>query len=418
MTESLQLYFIVHKRFSYSMCIYIFSRRKESSMSKNIDFTLIMIISLLAAVSFFALFTVEPSLPSKYDGSNFLKKQIFWYGLGTFVIALVMLLDYDRLRQFAWVIYGIGVLLLLMIELNIPASYVHGNNGAVSWFKFPGIGTVQPGEFMKVFLVIIQSHLIVGHNEKRPRNRDVKDDLWLLAKIIGVALPPMALIAKQPDLGTFLVLAAITGALILVSGIRWRILLSIVGVIAFVASVLVFLFITFPEQTKQILIESDFGHVSERFYGWLQPEKYQDYGYQLIRAMMAIGSGQLFGKGLMEMQVYIPERHTDMIFTAIAEQFGFMGASLVVTLFFLLIYRMIHTALESNDPFGSYLCVGIIGMFTYQIFQNIGMSIKLLPITGLPLPFISYGGSSTLTYLLAIGIILNVRSRTKTYMFD
>ncbi|QHE51475.1 FtsW/RodA/SpoVE family cell cycle protein [Pontibacillus sp. HMF3514] len=384
----------------------------------NLDFTLIMIVLGLACVSFFALYTITPSLPSKYDGSNFLEKQIFWYGLGSFVIAMVMLIDYDRLRQFAWFIYGFGVLLLLMLELNIPATFVHGNNGAVSWFKFPGIGTVQPGEFMKVFLVIIQSHIIVRHNEKRPVYRGVKDDLWLLAKIIGVALPPMALIAKQPDLGTFLVLAAITGALILVSGIRWRILLTITGAISIIASVIIFMFILFPNETEQILVESNFGHVTERFYGWLQPEEYKDYGYQLIRAMMAIGSGQLLGKGLMDMQVYIPERHTDMIFTAIAEQFGFIGASLVLTLFFLLIYRIIHTALESNDPFGSYLCVGMIGMFTYQIFQNIGMSIKLLPITGLPLPFLSYGGSSTLTYLIAIGIILNVRSRTKSFMFD
>ncbi len=354
----------------------------------NLDFTLIMIVLALACVSFFALYTITPSLPSKYDGSNFLEKQIFWYGLGAFVIAMVMLIDYDRLRQFAWFIYGFGVLLLLMLELNIPATFVHGNNGAVSWFKFPGLGTVQPGEFMKVFLIIIQSHIIVRHNEKRPVYRGVKDDLWLLAKIIGVALPPMALIAKQPDLGTFLVLAAITGALILVSGIRWRILLTITGAISIVASVIILLFILFPNETEKILVESNFGHVTERFYGWLQPEEYKDYGYQLIRAMMAIGSGQLLGKGLMNMQVYIPERHTDMIFTAIAEQFGFIGASLVLTLFFLLIYRIIHTALESNDPFGSYLCVGMIGMFTYQIFQNIGMSIKLLPITGLPLPFL------------------------------
>ncbi len=384
----------------------------------NLDFTLIMIVFGLACVSFFALYTITPSLPSKYDGSNFLEKQIFWYGLGSFVIAMVMLIDYDRLRQFAWFIYGFGVLLLLMLELNVPATFVHGNNGAVSWFKFPGIGTIQPGEFMKVFLVIIQSHIIVRHNEKRPVYRGVKDDLWLMAKLIGLALPPMALIAKQPDLGTFLVLAAITGALILVSGIRWRILLTITGAITIIASVIIFMFILFPNETEKILVESNFGHVTERFYGWLQPEEYKDYGYQLIRAMMAIGSGQLLGKGLMDMQVYIPERHTDMIFTAIAEQFGFIGASLVLTLFFLLIYRIIHTALESNDPFGSYLCVGMIGMFTYQIFQNIGMSIKLLPITGLPLPFISYGGSSTLTYLLAIGIILNVRSRTKSFMFD
>lgn len=134
--------------------------------------------------------------------------------------------------------------------------------------------------------------------------------------------------------------------------------------------------------------------------------------------MLAIGSGQLFGKGIANIQVNVPERHTDMIFTAISEQFGFIGASIVIALFFLLIYRLIHVAILSNDKYGSYLVTGIIGLFTYQVFQNIGMSIQLLPITGLPLPFLSYGGSSTLTYLLAIGIVLNVHSRTRKFMFD
>ncbi|KGP74340.1 FtsW/RodA/SpoVE family cell cycle protein [Pontibacillus yanchengensis] len=390
----------------------------QKNQGFNIDFTLIFIILLLAAVSLFSLYTIQPTLPSKYDGTNFLMQQTQWYILGTIVVISVMLIDYERFRQFAWVIYGLGVMMLLMLELNIPSFLVHSNNGATSWFKLP-FGTIQPGEFMKVFLVIIQSHLIARHHEKRPDYQSVKYDLWLLAKLIGVALPPMALIAKQPDLGTFLVMAAITGALILVSGVRWRILLTIIGIIGISAAAFVTIYLLFPLAMEQFLTESDFGHVTGRFYGWLQPEKYEDYGYQLTKAMMAIGSGQLLGKGVMGMQsLNIPERHTDMIFTAIAEQFGFLGASVVVTLFFLLIYRLISTALESNDQFGSYLCVGIIGLFTYQIFQNIGMSIQLLPITGLPLPFLSYGGSSLLTYMLAIAIVLNVRFRTKTYMFD
>src|SRR5699024_1781140 len=120
-----------------------------------------------------------------------------------------------------------------------------------------------------------------------------------------------------------------------------------------------------------------------------------------IYAMLAIGSGQLFGKGIGGMEVYVPEKHTDMIFTAISEQFGFIGASVVIALFLMLIYRLIHIAILSNDQYGSYLVTGMVGFFAYQVFQNIGMSIQLLPITGLPLPFLSYGGSSTLTYMLA-----------------
>lgn len=132
---------------------------------------------------------------------------------------------------------------------------------------------------------------------------------------------------------------------------------------------------------------------------------------------MAIGSGELYGKGLGNLQVYLPEAHTDFIFGVIAEQFGFVGSSIVVSLFFLLVYRMVHIALESNDLYGSYLCAGVAGMITFQVFQNIGMTIGLLPITGLPLPFISYGGSSLATYMLAIGLVLNVHSRTRKFMF-
>ena len=156
----------------------------------------------------------------------------------------------------------------------------------------------------------------------------------------------------------------------------------------------------------------------DRIQAWQEPHLYPDESRQVIQSMLAIGSGQLTGKGVANYEVYIPERHTDMIFTAIAEQFGFVGSSVVIILYFLLIYRIIQIALECRDPFGTYLCVGIVGMFAYQIFQNIGMSIQLLPLTGLPLPFLSYGGTSLLVYMAAIGLILNIRSRQKTYMFD
>lgn len=120
----------------------------------------------------------------------------------------------------------------------------------------------------------------------------------------------------------------------------------------------------------------------------------------------------------MGFEVYIPERHTDMIFTAVAEQFGFIGASVVIVLYFLMIYRIIKIALDSKDPFGTYLCVGMVGLFSYQIFQNIGMSVQLLPLTGIPLPFLSYGGTSLLVYMAAIGLVLNIHSRKREFMFE
>ncbi|WP_226037640.1 FtsW/RodA/SpoVE family cell cycle protein [Aquibacillus saliphilus] len=388
----------------------------SKNTNPNIDYSLLFIVFLLAIVSCFSIYSVEPYLPSVYDGQNFVLKQSVWYIVGSMLIAIIMFIDYDRFRQVVWLLYGIGIISLLMIYLNFPAPFIHEANGARSWFIIGGT-TIQPAEFMKIFLIIALSHIMVSHNEKFS-NRTNKSDIWLLFKMAVISLPPMGLIAVQPDLGGLLVLTAIVACLILISGIRWRILFSITGIFGVVVGIFIVFYMAMPDATRKLLYDFGFGHVESRFYGWLYPEVYGDSGYQLIRAMLAIGSGQLSGKGLRDLEVYIPERHTDMIFSAIAEQFGFIGASFVVTLFFLLIYRLIHIGLQSNDQFGSFLVTGMIGMFTFQIFQNIGMSIQLLPITGLPLPFISYGGSSTLTYLIAIGIVLNINYRTKEYMFD
>ncbi|WP_042148951.1 FtsW/RodA/SpoVE family cell cycle protein [Paucisalibacillus sp. EB02] len=391
-----------------------------NTTKNNLDYTLITIIVLLGIVSVFTIHTVEPTLPAKLAGQNFFEKQIVWYVGGSFLIALIMLIDYDRFRQLTWILYGIGMTMLLMLflgSLGFPIPYIHEANGAVSWFLFPLLGTLQPAEFMKVILILTLAHVMYAHNQNFV-TQTIKSDLWLLSKILIFSLPPMGLIAVQPDLGGFLVMCALTSAMILVSGISWRLIFSILLIVLAFLGLIVAAYFMFPNSVAVFLEESVFKHVSSRFYGWLEPEQYSDSGFQLIRAMMAIGSGQLFGKGIETMQVSVPERQTDMIFTAIAEQFGFIGSSIVVTLFFLLLYRLIHIAIQSNDSYGSYIVTGIVGMFAYQIFQNIGMSIQLLPITGLPLPFLSYGGSSTLTYLIAIGIVLNIHSRTKKYMFE
>ncbi|WP_117170900.1 FtsW/RodA/SpoVE family cell cycle protein [Paraliobacillus sediminis] len=387
---------------------------QSKTRTANIDYVLISIIILLAIISVFSLYTIQPYLNDTYYIS-----QIQWYVLGGITIFLIMLVDYDRLRQISWLVYGFGLIMLIMLHFHFPTGIAREVNGAWGWFQIPGFGTLQPAEFMKVFLIIALAHLIVMHNDKFKEHTN-KSDSWLLLKIMVVATPPMGLVALQPDLGGFLVLAAIVVCMVLVSGVRWRILFSLLGLIMISVVILLFLYITFPEAVDDVIADTPFEHVESRFTGWLDTEvNGQSGGYQLIRAMLAIGSGQLSGKGIGTFEVSnIPERHTDMIFTSIAEQFGFIGSSIVITLLFLLVYRLIHIALQSNDPFGSYLITGFIGMFTYQIFQNIGMTIKLLPITGLPLPFISYGGSSTLTYLIAIGIVLNIHYRTKVFMFD
>jgi rod shape determining protein RodA len=381
------------------------------SQSK-LDYNLLFILFLMAIVSAIAIHSAEATLPEKLRHVNFAYKQLQWYGIGAVVIALTMIIDYDRFFQIAWYLYGFGMLLLLGLELNVPGTVTI--KGATSWYALPG-GNFQPSELMKIFMIIVLSRIIINHREKYPEPT-VKDDFRLLGKIALTVLPPLILLMKQPDLGMSMVFVAITGSLVLVSGIRWRIIFGIIfsGVAA--AAILVFIFFQFPDFFHKYILEE---YQLNRFYGWLAPYEYSnEQGFQLIRSLLAIGSGELYGKGFGNIQVYLPEAHTDFIFGIIAEQFGFIGASIVISLFFLLVYRMVHIALESNDLYGSYLCAGVIGMITFQVFQNVGMTIGLLPITGLPLPFISYGGSSLATYMLAIGLVLNVHSRTKKFMFS
>src|SRR5699024_6771080 len=191
------------------------------------------IVLLLAMVSIFTLYTVTPFLPSKLDIFNFPLKQMQWYILGGVVIFFTMLIDYDRFRQITWILYSIGVLSLLMLTLNFPSQFVHGANEASSWFQFPVIGTVQPSEFMKIFLILALAFIMVRHNNKFPTHT-VKTDLWLIAKIVITSAPPMGLIAIEPDLGGFLVLSSIACAMILVSGVKWRVIfaIAIVGLLS------------------------------------------------------------------------------------------------------------------------------------------------------------------------------------------
>jgi rod shape-determining protein RodA len=388
----------------------------EKSPQQQIDYTLIFIMFLLAIVSTIAINSAEATLPEVLQSINFSIKQIQWYVIGTFAVAVTMLIDYDRFKQLSWYLYGFGMLLLLGLEF-LPAPIVQTIKGATSWYKLGPLGNFQPSELMKIFMIIVLSKIIADHREKYPKNT-LQDDFILIGKIAATAAPPVLLLVRQPDMGMTMVFCAIIASLILVSGIKWRIILTAVISVVTVSGTGIFIFIKFPDFFLKYILGGQEYQLS-RFYGWLNPFEYAgEQGFQLVKSLLAIGSGELIGKGYQNLEVYLPEAHTDFIFAIISEQFGFIGGSIVVSLFFLLIYRMIHISLESNDPYGSYLCTGVIGMITFQVFQNIGMTIGLLPITGLPLPFVSYGGSSLATYMVAIGIVLNVRSRTRKYMFD
>ncbi|MGG0717331.1 FtsW/RodA/SpoVE family cell cycle protein [Robertmurraya massiliosenegalensis] len=384
----------------------------EKNSTSRFDFNLVFILFLLFIASCIAIYSAQST--GQYD-ENFLLKQIVWYCIGAVIIAVMIVFDSEQLKKLSWYLYGLGLLLLGFL-LVAPSSIAPVINGAKSWFRAPGIGSLQPSEFVKVFLILALAKLITEHHEKT-QFKTIQSDGWLLLKIGFVTGAPLLLVMQQPDLGTALVLIAIMLGMIFISGITWKILVPIFAGGTTLISVIFYFVLVKPELLEKYLgvKQYQFG----RIYSWLDPYNYSSTsGYQLTRSLLAIGSGETNGKGFGTREVYLPESHTDFIFSVIGEEFGFIGASLVVSLFFLLIYHITRVGMETKNPFYTYICVGVISMITFHVFQNIGMTIGVLPITGIPLPFISYGGSSLMGNMLAISLIFSIRYHYKKYMFS
>jgi rod shape determining protein RodA len=376
------------------------------------DWSLTLILLLFFLISCASIYSAQTS--AQYS-DNFLFRQIFWYGVGTMIILVACLFDPDQYKRLSWYMYGFGILLLIGLILA-PESIAPERNGAKSWFVLPGLGSIQPSEFIKIFLILALSKVTSDHHIKYSY-KTFQTDMILLTKLIGTTALPLFLIMLQPDLGTSLVIISIFIGILLISGITWKIILPLFSVGAAFATAILYLVIWKPEILEKYLkVQTyQFG----RIYAWLSPEEHQsNYGYHLVKSLRAIGSGLLTGKGFGERQVYIPESHTDFIFSVIGEEYGFFGGSLIIGLFFILIFHLVKTGLETYDPFNSYVCAGIISMITFHVFQNIGMTIQVLPITGIPLPFISYGGSSLMGNMLGMGIIYSIRYHHKNYMFQ
>ena len=373
--------------------------------SSKIDYTLVLILMLLCLTSLIAIYGAN---------SSYVLKQVLFYGVGIGIIIGVIRLDSDQLKKLTWYLYAFGLVLLILLILA-PESIAREINGAKSWFTLPGF-SLQPSEFVKVFLVLALSRLIVDHQEKYIV-KTIESDFFLLFKIGCVTALPLFLVMLQPDLGTSLVFLAIMLGMVFISGISWKILMPIFSSFAVIATAVLYLVIWHPDW-----ITAYFGvkeYQMGRIYSWLDPYTYQSTtGYHLTQSLLAIGSGQTTGKGIGTSEVVLPENHTDFIFSVVGEEFGFIGASIIISLFFLLIYHITKVALETKNSFYTCMSVGIISMLCFHIFQNIGMTVGILPITGIPLPFISYGGSSLMGNMLSMGLIFSIRYHYKKYMFS
>ena len=382
--------------------------------TERFDWTLAFILLLFCIVSLFAIASAQTS---GQFGINYVPRQLQWYVISIVIIAVTMYFEPDQYKKMAWYLYGFGVFLLVFLY------FAPGGEGQIAeirfnakrWFNLPVIGRLQPSEFIKTFFILGMARLVSKHHEKF-EVKTLKTDFLLLGKIMLVLVAPLGFIAQQPDLGTSIVLIAITAAIIIVAGISWRIILPVFAVGATIGTTLLWAAI-YAQDFMQDKLGFD-PYQFKRIYSWLDPYSYPtNEGMHLIQSLTAIGSGGMSGKGFQGREVNVPENHTDFIFSVIGEEYGFIGSCLVISLFFVLIYHLTKIALQLKDPFSMYVCTGIIAMITFHVFENIGMTIQVLPITGIPLPFISYGGSSLMSNMLAIGLIFSMKFHHRTYMF-
>jgi rod shape determining protein RodA len=404
----------------------ISARMARKAPIRHLDPMLLLVTLILSAYGAVMVLsvTVHSQQEAGLDPNQYLKRQLLFIGIGIGVLFLMSFIDYRRFRSLAPFIYG--VTLMGLIVVLTPIGTVQG--GASRWINI-GILQAQPSELAKIaVIVVIAAFLAERKGEIRARD--------IAFCCIAVAIPG-ALIYLEPDLGTMMVFVALTGALLLVAGAKARHFLVLAG--GGLVAVLVVL---------QLGLLQDYQ--IQRLTSFLDPNpNVQSYGYNLVQAKIAIASGGVRGKGLeLEPQApdqnrglagvsincadtlnsdgsdacssvpststaldFVPEQHTDFIFTAVGEQLGFMGAATLLALFGFLIWRALRIAALSKDLFGTLLATGVAALWALQLFVNVGMTMGIMPITGIPLPFISYGGSSLITNFIAVGILLNVHMR-------
>lgn len=290
------------------------------------------------------------------------------------------------------------------------------STGAKSWFAIGSI-TFQPSEVMKPAYILMMGRVITVHNNTHPTHT-IRSDFELIGKMVLWLLPIVISLHLQNDFGTTLVFAAIFAGMLLVSGISWKIIIP--GVISVATIGITALSLVATTFGRTILEHVGFqAYQFSRVDTWLHPSQdTSNNGYQLWQSIKAVGSGQIMGTGFNTSKVYVPVRESDMIFSVIGENFGFIGGILLILLYLLLIYQMIRVTFDTKNEFYAYIATGVVMMILFHVFENIGMSIGLLPLTGIPLPFISAGGSSLIGNLIGVGMIMSMRFHDHSYMFS
>jgi len=379
---------------------------------REFDFTLVGILLLLAVYSCVALYAI--GVPAH---DNSWVKQCVYEVIGLIVMFAVALYDYRSVRRFRWWLYGLTMVLLGAV-FGFPPVY-----GAHSWINLKVI-SFQPSELAKLALIIVMGNYMATQDEAELPSNGIKH-IVPLALMMAI---PFALVFIEPALGQALVMVAIFMTMFVM--FTKRLYFSILTIIL-VGSILALAYVavTYPTQVvyfiQHVLVKHHIlhGYQSQRILTWLDPNySVTHYGFNVHEARIAIGSGQLFGQGLLGGIItnsgFVPNQTNDFIFTAIGEELGFVGSSILVFLYLVLVYRLVRIASTAQDSFGTYYVIGIIGMIAFQVFENIGMDMYMSPSTGITLPFISYGGTSLLINYIAMGLVLSVALRRKSLRFS
>lgn len=369
---------------------------KKDNKLKRFDFVLFFTTIILCV---FGFIIINSATMSKFSGSEpYLKTQIAAFVLGLIALFVLVFIDYDIYGTFYIPIYGITIALLIYVLINPVSASEWGD--VRSWIAI-GPVTFQPSELAKFGVIISVSKYI-------DINKDDLNNPAVLIKVLVFAFFPIALILMQPDLGTALVFIFFIAVMIFVAGIdrKYIITVLLIGLVLLIIGLVSFYYIM-QDYTPNKDYRLD--RIVTFFYPELDPE---DTGYQVIQSKTAIGSGMLYGRGLYEgvqnQLGYLPTKETDFIFAVIGEELGLLGGLLLLGLYAILLYRLIRIARNSSNLFGSLISTGIAAMLFFHIFENIGMTMGLMPVTGIPLPFISSGGTFMLVNMVSIGLALSV----------
>ena len=363
----------------------------RNSVLRQMDWLLVVVVSALSAIGVLLVWSAtQPSLlAAGQDPRTYFKKQLLWVVVGLLLMFAVSFVDSRRLRSWTPFVYGATVLGLLAVFAT------HAVNGAHAWINLPGGFQVEPSEFAKVALVLA---LATVFSQSRWRGTPGLRSVLLA---LACAAPLLALVIKEPALGVALVLAVVTATMIVLSGTKLRI---IAGLAVIVGGAVALAGGTHLLKSYQLTRFTSFLHPSADLSG---------AGYNAAQAKIAVGSGGMFGTGLFHGSIvagnYVPSQQTDFIFTVAGEELGFAGTITIVVLLFIVIIRAVRVAARADDLFGTLVASGVAIWFAFQSFVNIGMTIGMMPITGLPLPFVSYGGSAIFADMIAIGMLQSVR---------